>query len=82
MTQPKTSSAPPAATEVPSRPPRRRISGSLMLSPEVIEMKREQEEAKRRAARLAALVAPSPDLSPELVPDPFPSYAVTATEKK
>lgn len=60
MSEKQAQSAP--ATPVPksgttSKPPPRRISGQLMLSPEVLEMKKEQEEAKKRAQRILAMVS-------------------------
>lgn len=57
--------SPVPSSAKPSRkslgPPKRRISGSLTLTPEILAMKKEQEEAKQKAERILAYVTtPTP----------------------
>lgn len=58
MSEPKQAPTTPVPSSgTTSKPPPRRISGQLMLSPEVLEMKKEQEEAKKRTQRILAMVS-------------------------
>jgi len=58
----KTSSNPPR----PNARPRRTISGTLTLSPEILKMKEEQEQAKKRAETILKRISTTP---PPSIPD-------------
>lgn len=58
-----------ASVKVPSvkpKPPRRTISGSITLDPEIIKMKEAQKEAQERADRILKRVTTRP---PPSIPD-------------
>lgn len=51
---------------IKSKPPRRTISGSLALDPEILKMKQAQKEAQEKAERILKRVTTHP---PPSIPD-------------